>query len=75
MGTNLRVAPATLADSVQIRLQRMYPGAKYFAAANAVSVPMPRVNGESLADSDLIDWTATLLAAIFPAPVEAAIAE
>jgi transcription-repair coupling factor (superfamily II helicase) len=69
MGTNLRVAPADLADSVQIRLQRMYPGAKYFAAANAVSVPMPRVNGEPLGDSDLIDWTATLLAAIFPAPL------
>jgi transcription-repair coupling factor (superfamily II helicase) len=69
MGTNLRVAPAALADSVQVRLQRMYPGAKYFAQANALSVPMPRVNGEPLADSDLIDWTATLLAAIFPAPV------
>jgi transcription-repair coupling factor (superfamily II helicase) len=68
MGTNLRVAPAQLADSVQVRLQRMYPGAKYFAQANALSVPMPRVNGEPLADSDLIDWTATLLAAIFPAP-------
>jgi transcription-repair coupling factor (superfamily II helicase) len=69
MGTNLRVAPATLADSVQVRLQRMYPGAKYFAQANAVSLPMPRINGEPLADSDLIDWTATLLAAIFPEPV------
>ena len=69
MGTNLRVAPAALADSIQVRLQRMYPGAKYFAAANALSVPMPRINGEPLADSDLIDWTATLLAAIFPAPV------
>ncbi len=53
----------------------MYPGAKYFAAANALSVPMPRVNGEPLADSDLIDWAATLLAAIFPVPVEAAVAE
>ncbi|HMH58109.1 MAG TPA: transcription-repair coupling factor [Galbitalea sp.] len=73
MGTNLRVAPAALADSIQVRLQRMYPGAKYFAAANALSVPMPRVNGEPLADSDLIDWTSTLLAAIFPAPVEAAV--
>jgi transcription-repair coupling factor (superfamily II helicase) len=70
MGPNLRVAPAALADSVQVRLQRMYPGAKYFAAANALSVPMPRVNGEPLADSDLIDWAATLLAAIFPVPVD-----
>jgi transcription-repair coupling factor (superfamily II helicase) len=69
------VAPAQLADSVQVRLQRMYPGAKYFAAANALSVPMPRVNAEPLPDSDLIDWTATLLAALFPAPVEAAVAE
>jgi transcription-repair coupling factor (superfamily II helicase) len=70
MGTNLRVAPAALADSIQVRLQRMYPGAKYFAQANALSVPMPRINGESLADSDLIDWTSTLLTAIFPAPVD-----
>jgi transcription-repair coupling factor (superfamily II helicase) len=69
MGANLRVAPAQLADSVQVRLQRIYPGAKYFAAANALSVPMPRINGEPLADSDLIDWAATLLAAIFPVPV------
>jgi hypothetical protein len=30
---------------------------------------MPRINGEPPADSDLIDWAATLLAAIFPAPV------
>jgi transcription-repair coupling factor (superfamily II helicase) len=72
MGSNLRIAPASLADSVQVRLQRMYPGSKYFATANALSVPMPRVNGEALADSDLIDWVATLLAAIFPVPVAVA---
>ncbi len=72
MGTNLRFAPANLADSVQVRLQRMYPGARYFATANAVSVPMPRVNAEPLADSDLIDWASTLLAAIFPVPVPVA---
>jgi transcription-repair coupling factor (superfamily II helicase) len=69
MGTNLRVAPADLPDSIQIRLQRMYPGSKYFAQANALSVPMPRVNGEALEDADLIGWASTLLAAIFPAPV------
>ena len=27
-GTNLRVAPADLPDSIQVRLQRMYPGSK-----------------------------------------------
>jgi transcription-repair coupling factor (superfamily II helicase) len=69
MGSSLRFAPANLADSVQVRLQRMYPGAKYFATGNAVSVPMPRVNGEPVADTDLIEWASTLLAAIFPAPI------
>jgi transcription-repair coupling factor (superfamily II helicase) len=71
MGSNLRVAPAELPDSLQVRLQRLYPGARYFAQAKALSVPMPRVNGEALADADLIGWAATLLTAIFPAPVEA----
>jgi hypothetical protein len=36
----------------------------------ASSADEAAASGESLADSDLIDWTATLLAAIFPAPVE-----
>ncbi|HEY5320145.1 MAG TPA: transcription-repair coupling factor, partial [Galbitalea sp.] len=70
MGSNLRVAPADLPDSIQVRLQRMYQGSRYLAAAKALTVPMPRVNGEPLEDSALIDWVATLLGAIFPPPVE-----
>ncbi len=69
MGTNLRVAPAEIPDSIQVRMQRMYPGSRYFASASALSVPMPRVNGEPVADADLIEWVATLLNALFPAPV------
>jgi transcription-repair coupling factor (superfamily II helicase) len=68
MGSNLRVAPADLLDSLQIRLQRLYPGAKYFAQAGAVSVPMPVLDGVPLADAELIKWTADLLTAIFPSP-------
>ncbi|MCU1479481.1 MAG: transcription-repair coupling factor, partial [Subtercola sp.] len=68
MGSNLRVAPANLADSIQVRLRRMYPNAKYLAAAAAVSVPMPVVNGSPLPDAELITWVENLLAAIFPAP-------
>ncbi|WP_253202066.1 transcription-repair coupling factor [Subtercola sp. PAMC28395] len=68
MGSNLRVAPANLADSVQVRLRRMYPNAKYLAAAAALSVPMPVVNGHPLPDADLIAWVESLLAAIFPPP-------
>jgi transcription-repair coupling factor (superfamily II helicase) len=74
MGSNLRVAPADLPDSIQVRLQRMYQGSRYLAAAKALTVPMPRVNDEPLEDAVLIDWVATLLGAIFPAPVEAVVA-
>ena len=68
MGSNLRVAPAILADSVQVRLQRMYPGSKYHAAPKVVTVPLPRVNGEAPADTELIAWVGSLLGAIFPVP-------
>jgi transcription-repair coupling factor (superfamily II helicase) len=72
MGSNLRIAPAALADSVQVRLQRMYQGARYFAQANAVSVPLPA----EPTDAELIAWTSGLLVAIFGAEVaEAAPAE
>jgi transcription-repair coupling factor (superfamily II helicase) len=73
MGSNLRVAGVALADSIQIRLQRMYPGAKYFAANASVALPMPRVNGEPLADADLIRWTGDLLVAIFGADAPEAV--
>ena len=73
MGSNLRVAPADLADSIQVRLQRMYPGSRYVSATGALSVPMPRPNGEPLDDSALIEWTKTLLSAIFPPPVVTAV--
>ena len=71
MGTaqRLRIAPADLPDSLQVRLARLYPGAKYLAAASAVMVPLPVRNGELPADADLIDWTANLLTVIFGAEV------
>jgi transcription-repair coupling factor (superfamily II helicase) len=68
MGSNLRVAPANLPDSIQVRLKRLYPASKYFGAAAALSVPMPVVNGEPLPDAELITWVENLLGAIFPAP-------
>jgi len=63
MGDKMRIAPADLADSIQVRLQRMYPGARYLAAAAAVTVPMP----PSPTDSQLIAWTSDLLVTIFGA--------
>ncbi|MCS5722488.1 transcription-repair coupling factor [Herbiconiux sp. CPCC 203407] len=71
MGSNLRVAPVDLPDSIQVRLKRLYPTAKYFQAASALSVPMPVVDGVPLADADLIAWVAAFLDAIVPLPTPA----
>ncbi|MCS5731878.1 transcription-repair coupling factor [Herbiconiux moechotypicola] len=71
MGSNLRVAPAELPDSIQVRLKRMYPGGKYFAQTSSVSVPLPVVDGRPVADADLIAWVQNLLDALF-APAKAA---
>ncbi|MBM7026391.1 TRCF domain-containing protein, partial [Clavibacter zhangzhiyongii] len=71
MGPNLRIAPADLADSKQVRLQRMYPGSRLFAQTNAVTVPLPKRDGEPLPDAELVDWVRQLLDAVFtvePAP-------
>ncbi len=75
MGSNLRIAPAILPDSIQVRLQRMYPGSKYHAAPKVVTVPLLRVNGEAPEDADLIGWVTSLLGAIFPLPEPAKAAE
>jgi transcription-repair coupling factor (superfamily II helicase) len=68
MGSNLRIAPADLADSIQVRLQRMYPGSKHFQQQRAISVPLKQVDGRPLADAQLIAWVGDLLNAIFPLP-------
>jgi transcription-repair coupling factor (superfamily II helicase) len=71
MGSNLRVAPADLPESLQVRLKRMYPNAKHFAQTNSVSVPMPVIDGRPLADAELIEWVANLIEAIFAPAVPA----
>jgi len=69
-GGNLRVASMELLDSIQIRLQRMFPGARYFTQTHSVSVPLPVRQGIPLADRDLIEWTGQLLVAIFGAELK-----
>lgn len=77
VGPNLRVGPAELPDSAQLRLRRMYPEAKLNAAARTLVVPIPTVGGGRLAgtqaqplpDPELIAWVDALLTAVFPASV------
>ncbi|GAB3616495.1 transcription-repair coupling factor [Okibacterium endophyticum] len=74
MGSNLRVAPANLPDSLQARLRRMYPNGRYLAQANAIVIPLPRADGETPSDADLIAWVGQLLDALFPVKQEQATA-
>ncbi|MGO1507042.1 MAG: transcription-repair coupling factor [Microbacterium sp.] len=60
MGSNLRVAPARLEESMKIRLQRLYPKAKLVAGGEALLVPLPE-------DAELLEWVSQLLTALFPA--------
>ncbi|MBF4609051.1 transcription-repair coupling factor [Curtobacterium sp. VKM Ac-1393] len=73
MGSNLRVAGKELADSSQVRLKRMFPGAKWFPQQNAASIPMPRPNDQALPDDALIRWVESILTAVYGAttPAEA----
>jgi transcription-repair coupling factor (superfamily II helicase) len=59
MGGRMRLAPLDPPDSIQVRLTRMYPGVKFFAAQHAVNVPMP----EGASDAELIEWVGQLLTA------------
>jgi transcription-repair coupling factor (superfamily II helicase) len=69
MGGNLRVAPADLPDSIQVRLQRLYPGARLFAQQKSASIPMlAGVVNRDGTDAELIAWLTGLLEAIFPPP-------
>ena len=75
MGSNLRIAPARLEDSIKVRLQRLYPKAKLVAGGEALVVPMPTVPAavgvglEPLQAAELLDWVSQLFTAIFPEPV------
>jgi transcription-repair coupling factor (superfamily II helicase) len=59
-GNNLRIVGGTVPESRQLRLQRLYPGAKWVAALGAAVVPMPSKDGD-----DLIAWVDDLVGAIY----------
>ena len=72
VGPNLRIVGAELPESRQVRLKRMYAGARYLAPTNSVLVPLPTLHGDRLDDPALIEWVGGLLEAIFASePVSA----
>jgi len=64
VGPNLRLTPVDLPDSVQVRLARMYPGAKYAPAPRVVTIPLPDVTAPD--SGDLVTWVEGVLTALFP---------
>ncbi|MGY3565795.1 transcription-repair coupling factor [Sinomonas sp. RB5] len=71
-GNMVRFAPADLPESKQMRLTRMYKGAQYKPALNAVLIPKPKtapIGGADLADGEILAWADQVVEAIFaPAP-------
>ena len=70
-GRSVRISPVVLADSQQLRLQRLYPGSVYKNAVRTLSIPRPGKVGEPVRDQELLRWVTDLLAAVLP-PVRAA---
>lgn len=68
IGANLRVVGPPLPDSLQVRLARLYPQAKYIAPARVCLIPLP----EDYSDTALVTWVAGVIDALFPIAAEAA---
>ncbi|OSC41002.1 transcription-repair coupling factor [Mycobacterium decipiens] len=67
----VRLAPLTLPDSAQVRLTRMYPGARYRATTATVQVPIPRAGGVGaprIRDVELVQMVADLVTALAGKP-------
>jgi transcription-repair coupling factor (superfamily II helicase) len=67
----VRLSPITLPDSAQVRLARMYPGARYRATTSTVQVPIPRAGGPAggvgaprIRDVELVQMVANLVTAL-----------
>lgn len=67
VGSTLRVVGPPLPDSVQMRVTRLYPKAKYLAPARVLMVPLP----EGYTDHAVVTWVAGIIEAVYPEPVQA----
>ncbi len=66
MGSKLRIVGPPLPDSLQVRLQRLYPKGHYLAPARVVLIPLP----DSPGDHALVAWVEGVVNALYPQAVE-----
>ncbi|QUR68679.1 transcription-repair coupling factor [Mycobacterium spongiae] len=68
---SVRLSPLTLVDSAQVRLARLYPGARYRATTSTVQVPIPRAGGMGaprIRDVELVQMVANVVTALAGVP-------
>ncbi|GAB11326.1 transcription-repair coupling factor [Gordonia araii NBRC 100433] len=64
-GSQVRISPLPLPDSLQVRLKRLYPAATYKPTTSTIALPIPKSGGMGsapLRDEELIGYLTTLLA-------------
>ena len=67
-GAAVRVSPAELPDSKQLRLTRLYPGSQVRRTAGHVLIPRPTtrpIAGQPIVDEELLKWATNVLQEIF----------
>lgn len=62
-GKSIRFAPVTLADSMRVRLTRLYPGSIIKPATRSILVPLP------VGQTDLLVWVRQLIESAIESPV------
>ncbi|WP_420813276.1 transcription-repair coupling factor [Leucobacter triazinivorans] len=75
-GPALRIEPVKMLDSRRMRMNRMYPGARYTEATGALQIPLPGGTASSRSplagvgqkrvgdESDIVAWTGRVLATL-----------
>ncbi|GAA4132744.1 transcription-repair coupling factor [Actinomadura keratinilytica] len=68
-GNHVKFAPVELPDSMQVRLQRLYPKSVLKPALRTLLVPTPKtkpLGGRPLRDQELLKWATDLVEALLP---------
>ena len=69
-GMTVKIASVTLSESKELRLNRLYPGAKYSPAARTIVIPLPTekrlgVRAQSGDQTEVIEWVTALVTQLF----------